>query len=110
MSGMARRLFSVAGFVSIGMALLGAGLAFTYAGARQWQVLATIFLNLSPRVLISSTDPSFSLTIQNASSSPYTLTVMTIVALLFVPLVLLYQGWTYWVFRRRLSRRDLQAA
>jgi cytochrome d ubiquinol oxidase subunit II len=84
--------------------------AFLASGLSIVLLLATIFLNLYPRVLISSTDPSFSLTIQNASSSPYTLTVMTVVALVFAPLVLLYQGWTYWVFRRRISRSDLQAA
>jgi cytochrome d ubiquinol oxidase subunit II len=53
--------------------------------------------------MISSTDPNFSLTIYNASSSPYTLQVMTIVALVFVPIVLVYQGYTYWVFRKRLT-------
>ena len=56
-----------------------------------------------PRVMISSLNPDWSLTIYNASSSPYTLQVMTIVAACFVPIVLLYQGWTYWVFRKRVS-------
>jgi len=65
--------------------------------------VATIFLILFPRVMVSSLDPAFSLTIYNASSSPYTLRVMTIVALVFVPIVLIYQGWSYWVFRKRLT-------
>jgi cytochrome d ubiquinol oxidase subunit II len=65
--------------------------------------VATIFLILYPRVMVSSLDPAFSLTIYNASSSPYTLRVMTIVALVFVPIVLIYQGWSYWVFRKRLT-------
>jgi cytochrome d ubiquinol oxidase subunit II len=56
-----------------------------------------------PRVLISSTNPAYSLTISNAASSPYTLGVMSIVALIFVPLVLAYQGWTFWVFRKRVE-------
>jgi cytochrome d ubiquinol oxidase subunit II len=49
-------------------------------------------------------DPANNLTIANASSSPYTLTLMSWVALLVVPFVLGYQAWSYWVFRRRLSR------
>lgn len=64
---------------------------------------ATIFLALYPRVLVSSLSPEWSLTIYNASSSPKTLGIMSIVALIFVPIVLLYQGWTYWVFRHRVG-------
>ncbi len=69
---------------------------------------ATTFLTLFPRVMVSSTNPGYSLTIYNASSTPYTLTVMTIVALIFVPIVLLYQGWTYWVFRKRIEAKPEQ--
>ena len=54
----------------------------------------------------SSTSGAFDLTIANTSSSDYTLTVMTIVALILVPVVLLYQSWTYWVFRKRVSPED----
>ena len=71
-------------------------------------VVATIFLNLYPRVMVSSISPAFSLTIGNSASAPYTLKVMTIVALIFTPIVLVYQGWSYWVFRagrRRPVRR-----
>jgi cytochrome d ubiquinol oxidase subunit II len=64
---------------------------------------AFVFLTMFPRVLISSSNPEWSLTIYNASSSPYTLQVMSIVALIFVPIVLIYQGWTYRVFRKRIS-------
>lgn len=64
---------------------------------------ATLFLALYPRVMVSSLDPSFSLTIYNASSTPYTLKIMSVVALIFVPIVLVYQGWTYWVFRHRIG-------
>ncbi len=64
---------------------------------------AMVFCGLYPRILISSLDPAFSLTITNASSSPYTLRIMTIVAAIFVPIVLAYQGWTYWVFRKRIT-------
>jgi cytochrome d ubiquinol oxidase subunit II len=65
--------------------------------------LTTLFMILFPRVMVSSTDPAFSLTIYNAASSPYTLRVMTIVALILVPVVLAYQGWSYWVFRKRVQ-------
>jgi cytochrome d ubiquinol oxidase subunit II len=63
----------------------------------------TFFMLMFPRVMISSTDPAYSLTIYNASSSQYTLTVMSIVALIFVPIVLVYQGWTYYMFRKRIT-------
>src|SRR4029450_52911 len=65
-----------------------------------------LFADLFPYVMVSTTDPSFSLTLNEASSSNYTLSVMTVVAVLLVPVVLLYQAWTYWVFRRRLSAED----
>jgi cytochrome d ubiquinol oxidase subunit II len=52
-------------------------------------------------------DPAHSLTVFNAASSPYTLKIMTGVAVLLTPVVLLYQGWTYWVFRRRISVKDI---
>jgi cytochrome d ubiquinol oxidase subunit II len=66
----------------------------------------TIFMSLFPMVMVSSLNPAWSLTIYNASSSPYTLKVMSIVALIFVPIVLLYQGWSYWVFRQRVGRQS----
>ena len=80
------------------------GWAFTFSGVAIALTVATLFLNLYPRVLVSSTSAHYSLTITNASSTAYTLTVMTIVAAVFVPLVLLYQTWTYWVFRQRVTR------
>ncbi len=61
------------------------------------------FTLMFPRVMISSTNPAFSLTIYNVSSSHYTLTVMSIIALIFIPIVLVYQGWTYYMFRKRIS-------
>ncbi len=63
----------------------------------------TLFVGLFPRLMVSSLNPEWSLTIYNASSSPYTLKVMTIVALTLVPFILVYQGWTYWIFRQRLT-------
>ena len=65
--------------------------------------MATLFLALFPDVMPSTIDPAWSLTTTNASSTAYTLKIMTIVALIFTPIVLLYQGWTYWVFRKRIA-------
>ena len=65
--------------------------------------LLTLFMILYPDVMVSSIDKAYSLTITNASSTPYTLTVMTIVAVIFVPVVLFYQIWSYRVFRKRLT-------
>jgi cytochrome bd ubiquinol oxidase subunit II len=66
-------------------------------------VVLTIFSFLYPRLIVSSLNPEWSLTIQNAASSPTTLRLMTIVTLIFLPIVLLYQGWTYRIFRKRVS-------
>ena len=82
------------------------GWAFAMNGLGMALTVVSAFLGLYPRVMVSSLNPEWSLTIYNASSSPYTLTVMTIVALIFVPIVLLYQGWTYYVFRQRLGRQS----
>jgi len=67
----------------------------------------TLFVVLYPAVLPSSTDPAWTLTVDNASSTPYTLRVMTVVAVIMTPIVLAYQAWTFWVFRRRIGTRDL---
>lgn len=66
-------------------------------------LVLTIFAFLYPNVMVSSMNPAWSLTIENASSSFTTLRLMTIVTLIFLPIVLLYQGWTYWIFRKRVS-------
>jgi cytochrome d ubiquinol oxidase subunit II len=80
--------------------------AFAGTGAAILAATATLFLALHPDVMPSTTSAAYNLTIHNASSSHYTLTVMSWVALAFTPLVLLYQGWTYWVFRARITGRD----
>ena len=64
---------------------------------------STIFLIFYPRVLVSSIDPMYSLTIMNSASGEYTLKIMSIIALIFVPVVIAYQSWTYWIFRKRVS-------
>ena len=69
--------------------------------------LAAAFLIFS--LLPSTTRAAYSLTVNNASSAHYALLVMTWVAVIFTPVVLLYQGWTYWIFRQRLTRPELPA-
>jgi|GEM_PF-1497333 len=91
------------------LALVGAGLvkkpgaAFGLTAATILLLTVSAFRAMYPNVMISTLNPAWSLTIHNASSSPYTLKVMTIVACTMVPVVLLYQGWTYWIFRKRLT-------
>jgi cytochrome bd ubiquinol oxidase subunit II len=80
--------------------------AFTMTALGAVLVVATLFTSLYPRVMVSSTDFANSLTIDGASSSHYALGVMTVVALLVTPIVLLYQGWTYYVFRHRLGGEE----
>ena len=79
------------------------GWAFISTGVHLVLTQISFFTLMFPRVMVSSTDPTYSLTIYNASSSQYTLTVMSIIALIFVPIVLAYQGWTYYMFRKRIS-------
>lgn len=83
------------------------GWGFLLNGLTILLLTVSIFWGLFPRVMVSSLRPEWSLTIYNASSSPYTLKIMTIVALILVPFVLLYQGWTYWVFRQRVGAKKL---
>ena len=69
--------------------------------------VAALFANLYPQVMVSSTSTANSLTVAGAASSEYALKVMTVVAAVVTPLVLLYQGWSYWVFRARVSSPDV---
>ena len=82
------------------------GLAFGATSLTIASVVASLFGELFPRVMVSSTSPAYDLTIAGAAASPYALQVTTVVAAVMVPFVLLYQGWTYHVFRRRLSAGD----
>ncbi len=79
------------------------GWAFILGGLNIVLTQITFFLMMFPNVMISSLNPDWNLTIYNASSSQYTLTVMSIVAMIFVPIVLIYQGWTYYMFSKRIS-------
>ena len=104
--------------LSVAVALLWvAGLAMNFKGREGWAFIfsagtiatfvSTLFFALYPRVMPSSLGSQFDLTITNASSTDYTLKVMTVVAVVMTPLVLLYQGWTYWVFRKRVSASQI---
>jgi cytochrome d ubiquinol oxidase subunit II len=111
--------FSVLGFILSALAAVSLiaglvanylkreGIAFSLLVFTIITAVGSLFSALFPNVFPSSTDPAFSLTIENASSSQYTLTVMTWVAVIMIPLVLIYQGWTYWVFRNRVSRKSI---
>jgi len=84
------------------------GWAFIATGLGAIGFVATIFTGLYPRVLVSHPTFANSLTISNAATGHYALKVVTIVAAIFVPLVLIYQGWTYHVFRKRLGGEEIR--
>jgi cytochrome bd ubiquinol oxidase subunit II len=93
------------------------GLVATGAGREGWAFTGTavsiaftvscLFAALFPDVLPSTAEPAGTLTTANASATPYTLKIMTWAAAVFAPIVLLYQGWTYWVFRRRIGASNI---
>jgi cytochrome d ubiquinol oxidase subunit II len=86
------------------------GRAFTLMAVTIAAVVLAMFTAVFPDVMPASNDPANSLTVANASSGDYTLTVMSWVAVVFIPLVLAYQAWTYWVFRKRVSRATVAQA
>lgn len=85
-----------------GWAFVGTAVAFVGLGA-------AYFFMLFPDVMPSTSNPDWSLTTENAASSPMTLKIMTIAMLVFLPITLIYTAWNYWVFRRRISTADLAA-
>lgn len=84
------------------------GWGFVLSGLTVALTTVAFFWGLFPRLMVSSLDPSWSLTIYNSSSTPYTLKIMTVAALVLVPIVLAYQIWTYWVFRKRVTAKELE--
>jgi cytochrome bd ubiquinol oxidase subunit II len=84
------------------------GWAFAATTVAMALTVLSIFSELYPRVMVSSTNHAYNLTISNTASGGYTLKVMTIVVVIFLPVVLLYQAWTYYVFRQRVSPGDFQ--
>ena len=85
------------------------GWAFTGTFVAIALAVASLFVALFPDVMPSTLDPAWSLTTTNASSTDYTLTIMTWVAVIFVPVVLAYTTWTYWTFRKRVSGHHIPA-
>lgn len=83
------------------------GWSFALSGVTIVAAVAMLFLTLFPNVMPSTLDADWSLTVTNASSSPYTLKIMTWLAAVATPVVLLYQGWTYWVFRKRIGTQHI---
>jgi cytochrome bd ubiquinol oxidase subunit II len=85
------------------------GWAFGAMGLTLALAVSSLFATLYPNVMPSSTNEAFNLTTTNAASTHYTLTVMTVVAVVMTPIVLIYQGYTYWVFRRRIGVVNIPA-
>jgi cytochrome bd-type quinol oxidase subunit 2 len=85
------------------------GFAFTATAVTIATCILSIFVDLYPNVMVSSTSPANNLTVSNTASAHYTLTIMTVVVVVFLPVVLVYQSWTYYVFRKRVSASDFQA-
>ena len=96
------------GIVALALAVVflfarSTGRAFAMTALGTISLVATLFVSLYPRVMVSSTSSENSLTVDSAASSHYALAVMSVVALICVPVVLLYQGWSYYVFRHRIE-------
>ena len=97
-------LVAIFWLAALGMNLKGReGWAFIFSSLAILSFVSDLFNALYPRVMPSSVSSAFDLTITNASSTDYTLKTMTVVAVIMTPIVLIYQGWTYWVFRKRVS-------
>jgi cytochrome d ubiquinol oxidase subunit II len=86
------------------------GIAFGFMAATIALVVVSLFAALFPNVLVATNDPANTMTIQNASSAHYTLQVMSWISLIFVPLIMGYQAFTYWIFRKRVTRSIITAA
>ena len=102
------------GIAALALALLlvfagRAALAFTMTAVAAVASVATLFTGLYPRVMVSSPHFENSLDVAGAASAHYTLAVMTVVALIVTPIILLYQGWTYYVFRARITGEEVEA-
>jgi cytochrome d ubiquinol oxidase subunit II len=113
--GFAPNIFAAIAVVAVLVAAWLAGTdreawAFAAASVAMGATVTTIFAELYSNVMVSSTNSAFNITIGNAASSSYALTVMTVIAGIFVPLVVGYQAWSYHVFRRRLAAPRATAA
>ena len=82
------------------------GFAFAATTVTIASCILALFVDLYPNVMVSSTNKAYNLTVHNTASGAYSLKAMTVVVIIFLPLVLAYQTWTYYVFRRRVSRQE----
>ncbi|MFD1547567.1 cytochrome d ubiquinol oxidase subunit II [Nonomuraea guangzhouensis] len=98
-------VFAVVAFASALVAIARGrqGWAFLLSAVAIGVSVISLFVVLHPNVLPSTINPAYSLTVENAAATPKTLGIMTGVAAIFLPLVVLYQSWTYWVFRHRVG-------
>lgn len=101
-------LLAGSSMVAVGFLLRSGLLGWAFAMTALTIFLSTmsVFLALYPRVIISRLNPAWDLTVYNAASNHYSLTVMSIVAISALPFVLAYQIWTYWIFRKRVSLHE----
>jgi cytochrome bd ubiquinol oxidase subunit II len=86
------------------------GFAFAATTVTMASCILSLFVDLYPNLMVSSTNKAYNLTVHNSASNPYSLKAMTVVVVIFLPLVLGYQTWTYYVFRRRVSRQEFLPA
>ncbi len=86
------------------------GFAFAATTVTMAASIVSIFTGLYPNVMVSSTSKAYNLTVHNTASGPYSLKILTIVVIIFLPVVLAYQVWTYYIFRRRVSADDFRPA
>jgi cytochrome d ubiquinol oxidase subunit II len=86
------------------------GFAFAATAVTIASCILAIFADLYPNVMVSTANPAYNLTVHNTASGAYSLKVMTVVVIVLLPVVLAYQTWTYYVFRRRISAADFQPA
>ena len=84
------------------------GFAFAATTVTMAACITAIFVGLYPNVMVSSTSAAYNLTVHNTASGGYSLKVMTVVVIIFLPFVLAYQTWTYYVFRRRIGQQEFQ--
>jgi cytochrome bd ubiquinol oxidase subunit II len=86
------------------------GFAFAATAVTIASCVISIFADLYPNVMVSATSPAYNLTVDNTASGAYSLKVMTVVVIILLPVVLAYQTWTYYVFRRRISKSEFEPA
>ncbi len=105
LDGMLPAGLAVAALLAYGWFLRKGKEGWTFISGGLVVLLATImvFAGLYPRILISTLETAYNLTIYNSAASPYSLQIFTIVGAILLPVVILYQAWTYWIFKERIS-------